>query len=602
MELIAAIEQSFDVNSVKYKDLMVWPLIRMDIWQQYCDNKKYINNAKANTHRSNNIQILEAPENQLKLLSEYKNVDMLFFTTRWGQRMDTSESIELREGNFFSPFIDSMIDLIKDNYRFLKMELYSHQIQKKLSRYEPTVFIQPAARGYKVDTTKSIDGFSDIQQVVKNISGIWVNEGLFIDQARFILSWEVFFTEILSVVRPKSVFFVTYSQLSISPLIKACKNLHIPTVTIIHGNVGYYYAGYTQWTKLPSDGYDLLPDYFWCWGQKSRNSIIKWFPPSVSHHRVIVGGNLKLTNWFAKDSPADDDDIKILYEQLKHKNKIILVSMTMLELVYDPNMNMQFPESLLNAMQRSPYDWFWLIRLHPFSRSRERKKQLSEIMKKSGVANYEFEKSNSNSVYALFNLLKICDHNVTDMSTSCLEALVFNVPSTIIGTTGLQFYEDEIRRGIFTYADTGEKILASIKQSFSNPKRITPSEYIETDRQIVEDALEVILSNKKPLDPERKKIHAQAMNQLGTDLFKRRYVKAALNTFLKAAEADPNSAMICNNLGVLYMQSGDRNKALSYFASALETSPDNRAIISNVVEFLKILGKTKTSGNMSLLF
>lgn len=268
----------------------------------------------------------------------------------------------------------------------------------------------------------------------------------------------------------------------------------------------------------------------------------------------------------------------------------------------------QFPSILLNAMQHSPSDWLWLIRVHPLVRTSEKKKQIVSIMKKYGIDNYEIEHSNSNSLYSVFNLLEICDHNITDHSTICQEALAFDVPSTLITETALEAYGSEIKKGIFAYAETPEQILASIRQGKLNPQ-VDSSMYIETSKQVAEDALKMILnhssknfSNENLELEERKKIHSQAMNQLGTDLFKRRYIKAALNTFLRSAEADPNSAKACNNIGVLYMQSGERNKALPYFARALEISPDNRGITSNVVEFLKILGNIKTQGNMSLLF
>ncbi len=603
VETIVAIEQSFDVNSLKYKDMIIWPLIKMAIWRQI--SNPGMNFTRKEGGGNDQIVTLAPRKEELDLLSsEYKNTDTLFFTTRWGQHMDTLEGMQKLEGKFFSPFIDSMINLVRNNYSFLRMELYSHKIQQTISRFEPTFLLHPVNQGYTKDRIKFINNFNGLQKVIQDVSGIRIDEAFFLEQARSIFSWQTFFTKILSVVCPKSVFVVTYSQLTILPLIRACKYLKIPTVELQHGaGFSRFNIMTTHWTKIPSDGYDLLPDYFWCWGQSYKNGIEKWFSPECSHHRCIMGGNPKLAAWL-NSKPNDDSDLEFFCEQLeKKKGKVILIAMSALYLK-----TVRFPDSLLDAMQRSPSDWLWLIRVHPFFRTAEKKERIVSVMQEYGIDNYEIEHSNSNSIYSVFNLLKICDHNITDNSTICQEALMFGVPSTLITNTALEAYGSEIEKGIFAYAETSEQILASIRQGKLNPQ-VDSSIYIETGKQVAEDALKMILnhssqsfSNENLELKERKKIYSHAMNQLGTDLFKRGYIKAALNTFLRSAEADPNAAKACNNLGVLYMQSGERNKALPYFARALELSPDNPHISLNVAELLKSLCNMKTEGKMSLIF
>jgi len=268
------------------------------------------------------------------------------------------------------------------------------------------------------------------------------------------------------------------------------------------------------------------------------------------------------------------------------------------------------PDHVFEAMRCSPPDWLWLIRMHPTSRTVNEKERLSNIFRDQKINNFEIEYA---TYCPLYGLLKRCDHVVILWSSVFYEALAFHVPTTIIDPSGLQYYEDDIKKGILTYADTSDKLLTYIRQGFSKLHQVNPSDYIETDRQCAKSALQRIfkkefqssnhdISNNYEMNNPDSTEYANTMNKLGTDFSNRGFIKAALNCFIQSIESNPNFTLSYNNLGVLYCHTGELNKAIKYFVKALEISPHDQRIVSNVIEFLKIVGNIQSHKKMTLLF
>ena len=589
--IIPAIEQSFDVNSVKYQNLMVWPLIRLTLIQQLIHPE--MNFTRKNSQPAE-LPLLHVENEQLELLSRYNNIDILFFSR-------SEEHEEQIQEKFYNPYLDPMIDLVKSNYSFLKIERLSNEAQKTLPRFESTMFINPKLMGYRTDSARFIGGFSDLQKVIGDIAGICIDEALYIEQARWMKAWQSFFTKLLSVIRPKAVFFVYFNYLIAMSLVWACKRSDIKTVDIQHGLITDNSIQYIRWMKIPQDGYDQLPDYYWCWGRPFQNNIEKWYMPESSHHVPVTGGNVRIAKWMQSDDYIINDKIKDFYRYLKQFDKVILITLQTLS----PEMSL--PEYVFEAIQRAPRNWLWLMRLHPLYRSEVDKNRIIAFAQKYDIRNYEIEYA---TACPLYGLLKRCNYHVTGWSSTVYEALAFHVPSTVVHSNGLCLFENEIKRGIFNCAYNSDELLTSIMQSFSKNIIEPQVKYIETSRECAEDALQIVLNSSLQNAKDRESVsfenkkrnYASLMNELGLEFFKSGYIKAALNTFSRAVEINPDFAIALNNLAVLYLQAGKKDKALQYFTKALELAPDNRNIVSNVIEFLKIVGNMKAQGNMLLLF
>jgi Tfp pilus assembly protein PilF len=76
------------------------------------------------------------------------------------------------------------------------------------------------------------------------------------------------------------------------------------------------------------------------------------------------------------------------------------------------------------------------------------------------------------------------------------------------------------------------------------------------------------------------------------------YLKAgqdaeAEQMYLRALNKDPESAIACQNLGLLYYRHGHLNKAIAYYEKAIECDPNNAINLANLAEMYRLSGNVK---------
>lgn len=508
VETIAEIEQRFDVKSVRFGKLRVWPLIRLALWTQLCHPEMnvmklpnqprakhpLIRSVIANTRKVSRIckdpkgymNKLRFHNGRLRKIVNNTHVDMLFFSR-------AEEHLEQFEGSFVDSILDPLIALVAEQHSCMKVEIDSDLGQKNMPRYEPTVFINAIRyfirnriilKNGKSSRVDKLDNFIELKKGVAEVAnGISINEKYFLNQVRVIKKYEGFFTEVLSIIRPKAVFLVCYYYPIAMALISACRRLGVKAIDVQHGKQGKYHGMYTHWTRTPEEGYELLPDLFWVWGEETKRNIQRWQPVGLKRNIPVVGGNLWLSEWinanrYEEVSGKYDD----FFKMLGRYKKIILFTA---QPIPDP-----FPDCLLEAMQMSPDSWFWLTRLHPSQGN-----QLAEIdnfLKAGALDNYEMRIS---SEISLYSLLKKTDHHLTCWSSVCYEARYFDVPTTIVHPTGFELYQEYIQKGIFAYASNGREVLRTIENARQGQLVAEDAPYIETDPARARDAIEVVLGN-----------------------------------------------------------------------------------------------------------
>lgn len=535
VETIVEIERQFDVTALRYKDIKVWPIIRIWLYFHMIDpcNHPSIDNQPGNADNllaTNLVCIIKAPfriiknvfkgllagndnnfltaelvyivkapfrivknmayavncwwlhQKQLKFIYQYRNKEILFYSR-------CSDHTDQIDNKFYNRFIDPMIDFIQSKYSYLKLELLPHEIQGTLPRYEHTIFLNTSWHFYRGEITnkfrwfinkKTIKKFSELRKKVFEVTGkIEINEEYFLDQVFQVEQYQKFFRELLTGLKTKVFFFADYTSVIEMGLIWACRKRGIKTVDIQHGTQGDYNGKYSHWTRMSKEGFELLPDFYWSWGEKSRDNIIKWYPAGFRHHLSVVGGNRWLGKWVEDKNFGIDTKQKGFYNYLKTFNKVILVTF---QHTLDST-----PEYLFQAMHLSPDNWIWLIRRHPLQR--ESNEQIQAVMRHHDIKNYEVVNASS---YPLFALIKHSDCHVTECSSVALEALFFGLPTSIIHPTGRQVFENYINDGVFDYAATSDKILESISNTDSSISSRKDS-FFQVDIKYAQNAINAIL-------------------------------------------------------------------------------------------------------------
>lgn len=499
VELIFRIEQDFDVNSVTCNGIKIWPLVRQYIWVciAYPEKKTSFetNRLASNVFLKDAYSITKCIYRQLKYSSFFNitknkiegdySADFIFFSRH--------EDYHNKYNNmFFNTLIDPLIQHIHEKYKYVKLEILSKTGIGRIPRVENTYFIDPLYEFYRkpkyflssFKMNYSIINFGRLSRFVSEITDeVKLSEQYFIVQAIQIDKLTIGLKKILEKINPKIVFLICYYSMEAMALIRACRVLNIRSVELQHGKQGSYQSAYSHWSKIPEQGYELLPDFFWVWGQEAKHNIQRWQPSNLKRNIPVVGGNPWLSQWTSGDnSHGFCDEYKEFLSSLNHYKKRILYTVQPLAKL--------FPDHLLSAMQSSPKNWIWLIRLHPHHDQRRRAEEISAYLRAEGVANFEI---NSTSHIFLFSILQSTDHHLTCWSSVCYESLYFNVPTTIVHPTGKQLFEYYIDKGIFHYADSDKKVLELISKSTSQNMIQEEESYIEADLQKADDAINQIL-------------------------------------------------------------------------------------------------------------
>ena len=505
-ELIYEIENIVDVNSVKYLGKNIWPLIRGAIWSQlFHPDQDWVgknHKPKELNEIHSKVKYLYDLFNYIKIdfknissdLNNYRQqnarlknlnkIDFLFFSREYDHRIKILDK-------YYDPHIDPIIDCFNNDNSFIKF-----QIDKVLRkhRYIDTTFIDTStsyhlekifSRYFFHVKRQKIENFDFLANIVFDKTHfVKLNEQYFCYLSYRLNNWKVFFKKFLRIIEPKLVFLACYYYPKAMALINACKDLNIKTIDIQHGKQGRYHGMYTHWTKIPIEGYDLLPDYFWVWGKETKNNIKTWQPKSLKRNIPIVFGNAWLAKW-------KNNDFKNLHRKYREyfdyinlfKNKI-LFSMQPID--------KPLPRSLIDSMNKQDNSYIFLIRLH-----KDQENQLdyfNDYLKKNTTANYELVNSSKIFLYAL---LKEINCHITCSSTVIYEALYFKVPSLIIHKDGYNLYENYIKKNIFYFAEGEKEISKRLRNIKKNKLEKEKVPYIETDLDKIKHTIKFIIDNPK---------------------------------------------------------------------------------------------------------
>lgn len=491
MEIITRVESEFEVNALKYGNLKVWPLIRLAIWQQIChpENKFMAKNKWLVQLKSYLRSVKQQARNLTQAYSQsYKNfqlnqrspVDVIFFSR-------VEDHADFLDGKYINRHIDPLIQLAETipNLNYLKLELLTNRANQTVPRFQKTQFLDLFLQKPQNSPAKNkINNFQKLRELCLEISSINLQETYFIKQSQAINQYEIFFEDYLHLLKPRQVLLVCYYYLHSMALISACKKLNIKTIDIQHGKQGKYHGMYTHWTKIPQEGYELLPDYFWSWGEESKKNIVKWYPEGCCHHQPIIGGNCWLGNWINGEGYSLGSEIEKFICELEKYNKVILTTLQPFH-----KLSEIIPNCLIEAMSQSPDNWIWLNRLHPHQKPRLR--EIRDYLNQHKIKNFELTQATHIPLYVL---LKHCQNHITCWSSVCYEALLFGVPTTIIHPTGLELYDQYIKEDKFHYAVNATELLNSLAKNVNLNTLKEEVPYIETDLQVAEIALKYLLS------------------------------------------------------------------------------------------------------------
>ncbi len=455
-DTIVNMERSYCVNQIWYDDFKLWPLIRLAIYMQKHEETtvpfqevRFLR-GELSYHEQLLIKfewVLKSLISKLSNIVSYNlqpNTDVLFFS----RPQDRSDKYSGKE---FDRYLDPIIDAIKGDFSCMKIELFNKSIfnLKYIKIIYLVVFFeireQQSTKPIEIEKGKEI--LDKIRVSYKkafkhNLSVEWI-----LHYAELIRRYSLFFQTVLQKIKPKVVILVCYYYPIAMALIHACRALDIRVVDVQHGQQGEFHPMYGEWPKMPPEGHELLPDNFWVWSEYEFNNIIRSTGKSTRHTPAV--GGYPWPEFFKKNRENFSDARWEAFRRrtTQFEKKIILA------LSNEPVFEDLIQKHVLSVMKKSGKDRFWLVRLHPQT-SLDRIDALEKFLLKQGICNFEVHAA---TYTTLFNLFSEGDLLITNGSSSCIEALAFDVPSIIVSDYKC-LYKIHIDEGVFNYADTEGKL------------------------------------------------------------------------------------------------------------------------------------------------
>ncbi|WP_237715493.1 hypothetical protein [Pelosinus fermentans] len=290
------------------------------------------------------------------------------------------------------------------------------------------------------------------------------------------------FSKDIKVLKPKIAFVsIYYTDVDLA-FILACKRNNVITVDIQHGVQGRWQSAYGQWSNIPSNGYELLPDVFWNWSQVEFDAILEWSQSNGKHH-PFVGGNLFLEQWLDQSSAM-----------IKHYDNIINVGLrnkqtSKITVLYTSNYG-KIPKYMIDVIKSSSDIFTWWIRIHPGMI--EKMNIFEDDLKQEGLTDVEIQLPTTLPLPAL---IRYCDVHITAYSTVVLEAEKFGVASVVTDKSSTYRYGEQINSGVVIEEYEDGDLISAIKKQALHSKRLKNVIYTSYNREevnVIRNLFEVI--------------------------------------------------------------------------------------------------------------
>jgi hypothetical protein len=494
--LIKDIEKKCPVNSLKYRNICIWPAVRNGIFF------KHISKHGATRYDSENRASQLKKRRYLLLMNKIifsfglpallwvrgcakpvpkQKIDNLFIS-------QTNTEITINNTTY-SPHLDPIITELQASSKTHTICITQYPFYTLKKRYSPTSFplslsscrvkSQLKWRLFKYFKKEIFD--TEALAVIEKITEQWPESINTSDIEIYVI--EMFeckkaFLSLLKNLSPTNIFFIDYYNSQHQGLILAGKELGIQMIEVQHGLIHALHPMYVEWSKIPAEKYTLMPDTFWCWGKTTQELLT----PTNIFKRVVCGGFPWINFFHSQISANTTKEIETFYP--KDKTNVLVT------LQWGKDF---FPQHLFEAIIEAPPDVCWHIRFHP--RKRVINKNIEILLNDKEKYAIETSISNSSEIHAL---LPHVDIVLTGYSTTGIEAMLYGIPvvyfhETILADENSNFIDSQDT----FWASTKKELLNIIASCSKRPKKssgLASNQHISIDHSTMTKALKIISS------------------------------------------------------------------------------------------------------------
>lgn len=487
LRFVNMLEQDYAVTEWTISGIKVWPIIRLDIGEEFYASHANvcITDTKSNTYLKKIRKLLCEIKSFLKIYfydyknnCEYNDEDIICIIgneSRWirdgklGWYSRTVEPIrsQLTKAGFSvfnfeyfnsSYFLNGEAARIPRNNKskIVNMGIIKSIIMSKFqSVYDKNVYLPD----YEVVSKLCLK------------RGINLESFDYVYLVQLLLATRDYYINILKKGNPKLVIITNWRNMKEMALTMAAKKLGIPCIEVAHGYYGQESFTHFGWKIQPKNGYELRPDFYWCWTNKSAEYMNK----ELIKGKAIAGYPPHIHAWFNGIKNNYLDEEKILKKILPQNKKIILVTLNHVI------SREKYPSWLLDVVHDTKNEFFWLFRKHDNIKRSGQDILCDEI---GNLSNVEWEKS---SLFPLMLLLENSDIHITYDSSSVIEAAFMGLHSIVMSEMCRDRYMEQFENGEVSFVKSYDEMM-NILVNYSD----------KTNKELVNDyAIEEMISIMK---------------------------------------------------------------------------------------------------------
>ena len=432
LQKINRTENTKDIQSFRYKDFNYWPIIRAGIYFRSLNRLSLIENqSRVKTNCGTLTKYITGFRVFLDIrFQPIKQQNFAFF-------FESDQGHPIGKNIYKHEYVDNFAERFKGsdiNYFYLKSQAWFK------GKFKNERFWINLSSSYWLDRLI-------IKIRYKFFKKIRINHAVHDSEKIYNIDrLAQYYERILEKARPEYVLLICFYTTNGFALSLACHRLGIKAIDYQHGAQNNWHNMYTSWLNSPQNGYEVIPDYFWTWGDVSKRRIDKW-TNQTKKHSAFIGGNSGLVNVESRNIPNDEHLINS-----KFNRKIILISLQ----------NEQFvSEWFIDWLSINSNNYSFLIRPHP--RNSLTRRLIKKYESLSALSLDTVSRANK------YNLMKICHLHVTGFSSVAFEALLFGKKTIFIHENAKRGYSDLIDRKTLFFADNQKSFELALQKALFEP-------------------------------------------------------------------------------------------------------------------------------------
>ncbi len=294
-------------------------------------------------------------------------------------------------------------------------------LPKMRSGRSPKLLV-PSGKAELADRNRVIAKISETNAAIARL-GVdhQVNEKYILQRIDRTVALVSFFGLVFRRVRPKVIFLSSFT--GAYHVCAAAKPLGIKVVDIQHGGMHQNHPLAANWTNVPVNGYELLPDFFWCWTDRTAAYVN---PSFACCHEAFAGGNPKAAFEKTVFEGCSSEN-----KPSRHKPRVLVALQYGKSALVAPH--------VMEAYEATKEKVEWRFRLHPRGFDR-----LEEASRSLRISREDILSASERPLHQIFPETTFL---LTDASTIVYEALDHGIRPAVWSEKGGAFFDDLLQSG-----------------------------------------------------------------------------------------------------------------------------------------------------------